>query len=1024
MAEGDITNTPLDTYIYSDPAVVDGPALSHVIGDIWVVAYRDAGDASGRLNTFRINSASGLITKSILDTIAFDSNVRAPFILKITEGIVAVFYKEGAGGEDGFVKTIGIQSDGTITGVIATRGFSSTSPSNPHATKGVGDVVVIVYTGPDTDGWMRTITINSSGTISAIIGTFEFEADRCLYAKVARLTGDIYPIVYDGPGGTGWLVTVEIDSAGNITDPILDSLEFDAGDGGKPELLPIASDMVVVTHGGNVATGGHIRTIGIAASGAIDAAETDSVVLGTEYNHPMNFMHVSGDVYARMHVDASEDVWVRTHTITEAGAISAQAVDSIELNEVTVHSPNIRRILGTPIYVCSYYGGTQNGVLETIQIETVGNANGLAFEAAWGQAIFTASPTWTDLTPYAKSLDLNRGRKHVLGRVEAGEGSVVVDNAAGNFWRGNTAGAWYPDVKPLTLIRVGHRYNEVTRYLFWGVIESIVPDWEVPGEAGFGPKVTLGLVDMFKAFNRFDILDANPALTADSAAGQKVVDVDNASRLYIGQSIQIYDAGSSEVNEIASITLGVGIIQITMANDLANTYTVGNSAKLKKFPAVLSGTRINDVLRELGWPAALSDVDAGQVLVNAFSPPTAGTNCLAHMQSIRDVEDGLLFMRAADGFCVFQDGQARAVQPLSVSQLTFNDDDTDSKYVHPSLMDDETFLYNEARISGPSIPHIVIRDNAAQLAQGPRAWTMAGALYSLESDALMRAWIHVQRFVASILRVEALTCKPAASPDDLFPKLMGNDLSTRLTFNLDDARNPAEIAREYHIEGIKIEWDALSNEWVVKWQLWDVNQYRIVKIQHDGYVENSVGATYSLLQGAAVGDFVINDIQDIRAGQWLVHALIGGAFQAGIINRGYLELDTSALAADDTIVEAVLIFYVTAAYAESDESWDLTLVSNNTVDNPLVLADYNLLKGATAGMGSVTITPGAVGWTAISLNAAGLAHISKAGITRFALRSQEDIDIHNPGVNGNKRDFVQIAGFGNSREPRLIIRIT
>ncbi|KKK63432.1 hypothetical protein LCGC14_2994330, partial [marine sediment metagenome] len=366
--------------------------------------------------------------------------------------------------------------------------------------------------------------------------------------------------------------------------------------------------------------------------------------------------------------------------------------------------------------------------------------------------------TWTDLTTYAKSLALKRGRKHVLGRVEAGEGVIVVDNASGNFWRGNTAGAWYPNVKPLTLVRVGHNYNDITRYLFWGVIESVEPDWEVPGEAGFGPKATLGLIDMFKAFARFDILDANPALTADSNVGQKVVDVASATRLYIGQSIRVYDDGSSEINEIANITLGVGIIRLTMVNNLANSYTVGNNGAVKKFPAVLSGTRINDVLRELRWPAALSDVDAGQVLVNAFSPPEAGTNSLEHMQSIRDVEDGLLFMRAADGFCVFQDGIARAVQPLSVSQLTFNDDDSDSKYVHPALMDDETFTYNEARISGPSIPNITIRDTVAAAAQGPRAWTMDSALYALESDALMRAWIHVQRFVTSILRVESLLC--------------------------------------------------------------------------------------------------------------------------------------------------------------------------------------------------------------------------------------------------------------------------
>ena len=368
----------------------------------------------------------------------------------------------------------------------------------------------------------------------------------------------------------------------------------------------------------------------------------------------------------------------------------------------------------------------------------------LILEAAFGDNLFETSPTWVDISSELKSLATKRGRQHELGRVNAGEATFVMNNASGNWYRGNQSGAYYPDVKPLTLIRLGHTYDQTTRYLWWGYIEGVQPGWAVKGEAGYSPEATLDAVDMFKAFSRFNIQPANPALTTNAASGQKVCTVDSVDFLYVGQSIKIYDDGASETNEIASIDATA--LTVTMTTNLAATYRWKKGGKLKKFPQCLTGTRINDVLRELQWPAAMSAVDAGQVTVTEFTPATGGTGCLEHMQKIAELEGGVIFMRAADGYFVSQDLIARAKQPLSVSQATFKDDGTSSMYVHPELVDDETHVYNVASISGSAISPVTLRDNTALAAQGPRIWSLKNADYALDSDALNRAWVHIARF--------------------------------------------------------------------------------------------------------------------------------------------------------------------------------------------------------------------------------------------------------------------------------------
>jgi hypothetical protein len=109
----------------------------------------------------------------------------------------------------------------------------------------------------------------------------------------------------------------------------------------------------------------------------------------------------------------------------------------------------------------------------------------------------------------------------------------------------------------------------------------------------------------------------------------------------------------------------------------------------------LSGTRINQILNEIDWPASMRDVDAGLTTMQA-DPGTARTS-LGAMQTVADSEYGALYVNT-DGEFVFQD---RAVTAGSIAGTvtTFNDNGTGISYANAMWKLDDDLIFNSAQIS-------------------------------------------------------------------------------------------------------------------------------------------------------------------------------------------------------------------------------------------------------------------------------------------------------------------------------------
>jgi hypothetical protein len=109
----------------------------------------------------------------------------------------------------------------------------------------------------------------------------------------------------------------------------------------------------------------------------------------------------------------------------------------------------------------------------------------------------------------------------------------------------------------------------------------------------------------------------------------------------------------------------------------------------------LSGTRINQILDEIDWPATMRDIDAGLTTMQA-DPGTARTS-LGAMQTVATSEYGALYVNT-DGEFVFQD---RAVTAGSIggTVTTFNDNGTGISYANANWKLDDDLIFNSAQIS-------------------------------------------------------------------------------------------------------------------------------------------------------------------------------------------------------------------------------------------------------------------------------------------------------------------------------------
>ena len=158
--------------------------------------------------------------------------------------------------------------------------------------------------------------------------------------------------------------------------------------------------------------------------------------------------------------------------------------------------------------------------------------------------------------------------------------------------------------------------------------------------------------------------------------------------IFSGFIISYFNSQPKDATEVAYTTI-TAVDAFRLAFNAQISTVTGASA------GDLSGTRINQILNTINWPATMRQIDVGQTTLQA-DPGTARTS-LDAMQTVANSEYGALYVNY-DGSFVFKD-RLTATESIGATPTVFADDGTGIPYANAVWKLDDTLIFNSAQIS-------------------------------------------------------------------------------------------------------------------------------------------------------------------------------------------------------------------------------------------------------------------------------------------------------------------------------------
>ena len=167
----------------------------------------------------------------------------------------------------------------------------------------------------------------------------------------------------------------------------------------------------------------------------------------------------------------------------------------------------------------------------------------------------------------------------------------------------------------------------------------------------------------------------------------------------------------------------------------------------------LSGTRVNQILDQIAWPASQRDIDAGLTTLQA-DPGTVRTS-LAALQTVELSEYGALYIDAGGSF-VFQDRDLTA-SSVAATPTVFNEDGTGIKYSNALWILNDVLVYNSAQVSraGGSVQTATNQDSIDLYFL--HSYNQQNLLMQTDAEALNYAQAYIASRAATSIRCDAIT---------------------------------------------------------------------------------------------------------------------------------------------------------------------------------------------------------------------------------------------------------------------------
>lgn len=389
-------------------------------------------------------------------------------------------------------------------------------------------------------------------------------------------------------------------------------------------------------------------------------------------------------------------------------------------------------------------------------------------------------PVWVEITEHLRSFSYSRGRSRAVNRAEAGTATIVLDNLGGRFDPGNTAGPYYPGVKPMRRIRI-------TAVMDSGFDSFYVGDSFLGGDEVLGAGADL--IPMFSGFVETWRQDWTPSPSPSPDATVTVAAVD---------AFKVFSL-------MPNLTAPFGVYD--------------------------TGDLVNLLLDDIGWPADERDIEAGRF--SAVAPEaTRGESRLGVFQGIDATEGGLFFM-GPDGYVVFTDADHIFRNPPAAGEV-WGDVYGERDYGDVTISYDETVLWNSITVSAPGLADATAVDPLSQARYMVRDQSLS-TLHADQTDMQTRAAEYISRF--SEPRREITELEVGRRDDIDWKNLLTHDLQDRVMVR----RRPlgeAMIEQDSVIEGISV--DSPSRKRTnVKWRLSAIYGINLLTAQQSSLEEGN-----------------------------------------------------------------------------------------------------------------------------------------------------------------------------------------
>jgi len=279
-AEGEIGDAFLssETFVTGNIEWID---ITQITNNNYLVTYTD-GSNNGIMKTFSISSDGNTITE--LDSHTFNAAAtRRPDALRIPNTNYYVLVYENS--LQGVMETYLIGTDGDIddSGYTDTWTFDSGLGRDAQLVYVGNDFFALAYCQPLQSGKVGSISVTTSGDIndSGFTDTLVFSpgTSSCSSINLLETAPNYFAISYKGSVGAGMVATISVDNSGQVSDNVIDSLNYASSIYSGEDIVNIEGDYYAIAY---YSGAGRMVSLEIDSTGdIINDAIIDSFVFDT-----------------------------------------------------------------------------------------------------------------------------------------------------------------------------------------------------------------------------------------------------------------------------------------------------------------------------------------------------------------------------------------------------------------------------------------------------------------------------------------------------------------------------------------------------------------------------------------------------------------------------------------------------------------------------------------------------------------------------------------------------------------------